>query len=239
VFPLRDANPRHGPPIVTWGLVLINLAVFGYQLTLGEGRELFVHFVRFGFIPSQFFQAPIPEAPTLLTSMFLHGGITHIVGNLFFLVVFGDNVEDRLGHARFLLFYLLGGAAATLTHGLFAVGSNVPMIGASGAISAVLGAYVVLFPRQRVLTLIPPLIVPWMVLRLFGRIPRFFLPWLPAWIYIGYWAAMQLLEATNGILVGASDAAGVAWWAHVGGFGFGLLALRWLYRPPRPEPESA
>ena len=230
MFPLRDANPRHGPALVTWALLLLNLAVFGYQLTLD--RELFVFFARFGFIPREFFRAPLPEASTLLTSMFLHGGGAHLIGNLFFLYVFGDNVEDRMGHGRFLLFYLLGGGAAAVSHGLFSAASAVPMIGASGAISAVLGAYVLLFPRQRVLTIIPPLFVPWLVLRVFARVPRFFMPWLPAWLYIGYWAVMQFLEASNGILVSAPGADGVAWWAHVGGFVFGLLTVRLLVKRP-------
>lgn len=235
MFPLRDANPRHGPAFVTWILVLVNVVVFGYQFSLGSERELFVFLARFGFIPREFFRTPLPEANTLLTSMFLHGGLLHIVGNLFFLAVFGDNVEDRMGHGRFLLFYLLGGAVATLSHGLFSLGSPVPMIGASGAISAVLGAYVLLFPRQRVLTLIPPLIIPWLVLRVFARIPRFFLIWLPAWLYIGYWAVMQFLEASNGIFLDTPAADGVAWWAHVGGFVFGLLTVRLLARPPLPD----
>ncbi len=210
MFPLRDANPRHGPALVMWLLVAITIAVFLYQLTLGEGRRLGAFFAQYGFIPREFAAAPLLESLTLLTSMFLHGGIIHILGNLFFLYVFGDNVEDRMGHGRFTLFYLLGGVSATVSHGLFSLGSGVPMIGASGAISAVLGAYVVLFLRQRVLTFIPPLLLPWLVVRLVTRVPAFFMLWLPARLFIGFWALIQLLEATNGIIVRQPDAAGVA-----------------------------
>jgi membrane associated rhomboid family serine protease len=186
---------------------------------------------QFGFIPREFFAVPIPEAMTLITSMFLHGGISHILGNMFFLYVFGDNVEDRMGHVRFTIFYLLGGVVATLAHGFFTLSSTVPMVGASGAISALLGAYIVIFPRQRVLTFIPPLLLPWLFFRLFGKIPRFFLPWLPAWVYIGYWAFIQLLEAYSGMVVSQEQAQGVAWWAHIGGFLYGVITARLFLKP--------
>ena len=160
----------------------------------------------------------------------------HILGNMIFLAVFGDNIEDRMGHWSFALFYLSGGAAATLAHALFSPISSVPLVGASGAISAVLGAYITLFPRQRVLTLLPPLILPWLVLRLFFRTPRFYAFWLPAWAYIGYWALLQVFEAVTGLGLGMPQAAemdmsGVAWWAHVGGFVFGLVSVRLFTRP--------
>ena len=209
MFPLRDANPRHGPALVVWLLVLINVAVFLYELGFNE-RQTFVFVMSYGFVPDWFFTSPLSQAYRLLTSMFLHGGVMHIVGNLFFLIVFGDNVEDKMGHGRFLVFYLLGGAAATLAHGAFMPSAQTPMIGASGAISAVLGAYIVLFPRQRVLTFIPP----------------FFMLWLPAWLYLGYWAVIQFIEAAGGLAIPASDVSGVAWWAHVGGFVFGMLLVR-------------
>src|SRR5690606_7009511 len=132
---------------------------------------------------------------SLFTSLFLHGGWAHLLSNMVFLVVFGDNVEDRFGRLSYVVFYLLGGAFATLTHALFAGQSNVPLVGASGAISAVLGAYIALFPRQQVLTFVPPLFLPWLLLSLVARVPRFFMFWLPAWVFIGYWAFIQLLEA--------------------------------------------
>lgn len=214
MFPLHDANPRHGPSFVNWALIAINVAVFGYSFGLSPFEAQAFVFT-YSFIPQNFFFEPLGNAYRLLTSMFLHGGLAHILGNMFFLYVFGDNIEDRMGHGRFLLFYLLGGVVATLAHGLFLPGSPVPMIGASGAVSAVLGAYLMTFPRQRVLTFIPP----------------FFIFWLPAWLYLGYWALIQVLEAFGGLVVaGAGD--GIAWWAHVGGFFFGVLFVRFLVRRP-------
>lgn len=212
MFPLRDANPRHRPSYVTWSLIALNVSIFVYTVSLPlleAERFIFVY----SFVPQFFFENPVPNAYRLLSSVFLHGGWAHILGNMFFLAVFGDNIEERLGHGRFLLFYLLGGTLAALAHGLFTPASPVPMIGASGAVSAILGAYIVLFPRQRVLTFIPP----------------FFIFWLPAWLYLGYWALIQLFEAVGGLVVVAGD--GVAWWAHVGGFLFGALAVRLLARP--------
>lgn len=234
MFPLRDDTPRHGPAPVTWVLIAVNLAVLLYTLGFESERQLGLFFLRYGFVPREFFAAPLAEASTLLTSMFVHGGVAHIVGNMFFLFVFGDNVEERLGSARFLWFYLVGGAVATLAHGVFSLASPVPMVGASGAVSAVLGAYMLMFPRQRVLTFIPPLLLPWLVLSLLMRVPRFFLLWLPAWLYIGYWALIQFLEATEGGLLAAGGVDDVAWWAHLGGFAYGVLAVRGRLggRPP-------
>ncbi len=216
MFPLRDANPRRGLPYITWALIALNVCVFIYMLLLplfeGE-RFIFIY----SFIPQFFFDSPLPNAYRLVSSTFLHGGWAHILGNMFFLFVFGDNIEERLGRGRFLLFYLLGGTLATLAHGIFTPASAVPMIGASGAVSAVLGSYIVLFPRQRVLTFIPP----------------FFIFWLPAWLYLGYWALIQTFEAFGGLVVVRGD--GVAWWAHVGGFIFGVLAVRILARFPSQD----
>ncbi len=226
MFPLRDDNPRHGPAVVVWLLVAINVAVFIYQLSFDSQRQLVSFVTNYGFVPGRFFAAPLAEVLTLLSSTFIHGGLTHLVGNMFFLYVFADNIEDRMGHLPFVLFYLVGGVAATLLHGAFAPRSEIPMIGASGAISAVLGAYIVIFPRRRVMTFVPPLLLPWLLLSIFVRLPRFFLWWLPAWVYIGYWAAIQFFEATSGILVNQGNVSDVAWWAHVGGFAFGVLAVR-------------
>ena len=215
MFPLRDANPRHGPPYVTWALIVVNALVFIYTVSLSPletGRFVFVY----GFIPQSFFDHPLPSGYRLLSSMFLHGGWAHLLGNMFFLFVFGDNIEDRMGRGRYLLFYLVGGVLATLAHGLFTPESPIPLIGASGAVSAVLGAYIVLFPRQRVLTFIPPL----------------FIFWLPAWVYLGYWAFLQIAKAVGGLALAAGD--GIAWWAHVGGFLYGVLVVRWLASPRQP-----
>jgi membrane associated rhomboid family serine protease len=237
MFPLRDANPRHGPATVMWLFVIFNILVFLYNLTFDSEGQMLRFVDTFGFIPREFFGLPVAEAFTLLTSMFLHGGFGHILGNMFFLVVFGDNVEDRMGHMRFSVFYLLGGVVATLFHGLFTQDSSVPMVGASGAISAVLGAYVVFFPRQRVLTFIPPLLIPWVIIRIFAKVPRFFSPWLPAWIYIGYWALLQVLEATTGLVVSQEQTQGVAWWAHIGGFAYGVLVARFFKKSQYQNPS--
>ena len=211
MFPLHDANPTRRTPFVAYTLLLINILVFLYGLTLSPLAARALVFT-YGFVPDLFFGNPLSEGYRLLTSLFLHGGFAHILGNMFFLYVFGDNIEDRMGHGTFLLFYLVGGVVATLAHGFFMSASEVPMIGASGAISAVLGAYIVLFPRMRVLTFIPP----------------FFIFWLPAWFYLGYWALIQVVQAVGGALASASVVDGVAWWAHVGGFVFGAVIVRLL-----------
>jgi len=217
MFPLRDNNPKRGTAFLMWLVLATNVAVFVYQLSLNQ-VELERFFLDYSFIPQLFFQNPIGNAYRLVSSMFMHGSVAHILSNMFFLWVFADNIEDRLGHGRFVVFYLLGGVIATLAHGLFAIRSPVPMVGASGAISAMLGAYIILFPRQRVLTFIPP----------------FFIFWLPAWLYLGYWGLLQFVEATSGIVVGSQG--GVAWWAHVGGFVYGFLMVR-TFTAPQPERE--
>lgn len=227
MLPIRDRNPRGGPAYVTWGLLAANVAVFLVQLSLDGRWEQLAFLDRWAFVPRQFFAEPGGEAATLVSSAFLHGGWAHLVGNLFFLGVFGDNVEDRLGHLRYLAFYLAAAVIATLAHGIVVRDAMTPLVGASGAISAVLGAYILMFPRRDVLALIPPLILPWVVMSLLMRVPRFYALWLPAWLYIGYWAFVQVLEAGNALLVGGAAAGGgVAWWAHVGGFAFGVLIAR-------------
>jgi len=224
LIPLRDANPVHGRPYLTWALVAVNVAVFLYTLSLPQRAQLDFVFDQ-GFVPGLFVRSPLSEVPSLFASLFLHGGWGHLISNMIFLLVFGDNLEDRLGRLPFLVFYLLGGAFATLAHSLFAGASLVPLIGASGAISAVLGAYIAIFPRQQVLTFIPPLFVPWLLMSFLMRVPRFFMLWLPAWAFIGYWALLQLFEAGASLGVSVQDGS-VAWWAHVGGFAFGLA---WTY----------
>ncbi|GGN03465.1 rhomboid family intramembrane serine protease [Thermus composti] len=207
MFPLYDINRARRPPLVVRGLVLANALAFLWQLSVGLERSAYA----LGFIPALFFQDPVGESYRLFTSMFLHGGFFHILSNMWFLWVFGDNVEDRMGHGRFLLFYLLGGVAAALVQGLFMPSSSVPMIGASGAVSAVLGAYYALFPRAYVVSVV-----------------FFFFPFfvtLPAGFYLGYWAFLQLFQGVLGL-------PGVAWWAHLGGFVYGVflaprLAPRW------------
>lgn len=176
----------------------------------------------YGVVPAALLDAPFAHAHRLLTHLFAHGSWAHLLGNMLFLFVFGDNIEDRYGHVPFALFYLGGGVAAAIAQIVVVAGSDVPMIGASGAVSAVLGAYIVLYPEKRVQALVVPLVVPWFVANLLFRTPRFFLWWLPAWLYLGVWVLLQLWEGLGDI----AATGGVAWWAHVGGFAFGALVAR-------------
>lgn len=220
MFPLKDTVRSRDVPIVNWLLIGANVLAFVVETSLGPaGLERFVHY--FGVVPDRFLRAFGPyEVLTIFTSMFLHGGWFHLISNMWALYLFGDNVEDRMGHGRYLLFYLLTGAVASLTHIFFNPGSPVPTVGASGAISGVLGAYLVLFPTARVVTLVPL----W-----------FFFPWfveIPALLYLGMWFISQLF---NGLFaLAAPDVigtyGGVAWWAHVGGFVAGLLLVKMFER---------
>lgn len=204
MFPLADINRPLRPPLVVKLLVLLNVLVFAYELLLPpEAREAL--FFSYGFIPEIFWANPVREGYRLFSSQFIHGGFAHIIGNMWFLWVFGDNVEDRLGSGRFSLFYLIGGALAALAQGVYEPSSGSPMVGASGAISAVMGAYLVMFPRAQILTLL------WLI------IPFTF--YLPAYVYLGYWAVLQFVS-------GLGSGSQVAFWAHLGGFAWGWLAVR-------------
>lgn len=207
MFPLYDLNRSATRPVVMYGLILLNLLAFFYTYFLTDPAQVIS---AYAFVPARFFADPAGQWETIFTSMFLHGGIAHILGNMWFLWIFGDNVEDRMGHGRFLLFYLLGGVIAALSQSL--VGPNTPMIGASGAISAVLGAYIVLYPRAVVFSLV-------------GFFP---LP-VPALIYLGYWALIQFWQSAAGV-------PGVAFWAHIGGFLMGMLTVR-FFIPSRSLPR--
>jgi len=218
MFPFSDDNPSSLTPIVTWSLIAACVAVFLWQLALGDtgNRAIF----GFGMIPARLFGgAELPVgiptvAPTMtvLTSMFMHGGIMHLGGNMLFLWIFGDNVEDSMGHSRYLVFYVVCGIAAAMTQAWIDPNSTIPMIGASGAISGVLGAYLVLHPQATVRTLI--------ILGYFVTVMH-----IPAIIVLGVWFAMQFFSAT----VSPSDVGGVAFWAHVGGFVAGM-ALVWFFK---------
>lgn len=225
MIPLRDNNPSRTVPFVTVTLIGINVAVFIYQLFLGQRLEGF--FFAFGIVPQQFF-GRLPAHlfdPGLylpfLTSQFLHGGFLHLGGNMLCLWIFGDNVEDRLGHFRYLFFYLGAGLAAGAVHAVMNAGSPLPSIGASGAIAGVMGAYVVWYPGARVLTLIPIFIFIQFVE-------------IPAVFFLGFWFLMQFFSGA--LSVGDTHTfqqGGVAWWAHIGGFAFGLAAgflSRWRRR---------
>ena len=220
-FPLHDDNPTRRFPILTVLLIAGNVLVFIYELGLGPRATAFIQ--SFGAVPAEILDprswgrhvpvpgipSPPPEPLTLVTSMFLHGGFMHLIGNMAYLWIFGNNIEDVLGRVRFIVFYLLGGIAAGLTHIFLSPSSAVPAIGASGAISAVLGAYLVLYPRARVRALL--------FLGFFIRIV-----WVPAIVLLVFWFVFQLLSAA----VTPRTEGGVAWFAHIGGFVAGLLAIR-------------
>lgn len=214
MIPLRDTIKSKTTPYVNYALIISCGIVFLYEITLGSNAEAFLW--RFGVIPSDVTNAirgryiSIPAFIPLITSMFLHGGLFHIGGNMLFLYVFGDNVEDKLGHAAYLVFYLLCGIGAAAVEVFFHPTSQVPLIGASGAIAGVLGAYFILYPRARVLTLIPLIII-------------FPVVELSAFFFLGFWFIMQFLQGS--LSYGASASGGVAWWAHAGGFLFGAALL--------------
>lgn len=212
MIPLRDINPRRGFPIVNVGIIIANVLMFFWELSLGARLEGALASI--AFVPSEFF-APGGMADggvSILTSMFLHGGWLHLIGNMLYLWIFGDNIEDRMGHARYLLFYLICGYAAALSHAFFNPGSSLPAIGASGAVAGVLGAYLVLFPHARVMTLIP-----------FG----FFIAMreLPALLVLGLWFVIQLFTGVASIGVATAQTGGIAWFAHIGGFVAGLVLV--------------
>lgn len=232
MLPLTDDNRgRRGTPIVTWVLIAINVLVFIYEFMLSE-QQLNRFFNDYGVIPRDI--ANGEGYLTLITSMFLHGGLLHVGGNMLFLWIFGDNVEDVMGHARFLVFYLLTGLGASGAQILVDTSSTVPTIGASGAISGVLAAYIVCFPHGRIMTLI--------TLGIFITSMM-----LPAWVMIGYWIVLQVIQGSLSLGV-SENTGGVAWFAHIGGFVAGL-ALVFLFRQPdrverqraarnRPDPEQ-
>lgn len=232
MLPIRDVNPRrHGPPVVTILLIAANALLFFYELSLGQRLEGFLF--QAAFIPARIFEDRVVYPGEIawgmqsgLLSMFLHGGWGHFLGNMLFLWVFGDNVEDRLGHARYLLFYLLAGYAATFAHAFFNPLSAVPAIGASGAISGVLGAYLFLHPMARIVTVI------WLFI--FIRFVE-----IPALVYLPIWFLIQLFSGVSSLRVADDAAGGVAWFAHIGGFVAGpiLLLLLGGYRQRR-EPGS-
>lgn len=214
MIPLRDINPTRRTPVVTYVLIAANLAVFVYQYLLlpAGANQLFVE--KHGVIPYYLFSGYGPSLSTPLTSMFLHGGLAHLAGNMWFLHVFGDNVEDMLGHVRYLVFYLLTGVVAVLAHGLIDTQSQIPLVGASGAISGVLGAYIVLHPRARVVT--------W---------GFFLLIELPAWFFLLLWFGVQVWSGFGTL---GDGRAGVAFFAHIGGFVAGVALVLAAGRSKQP-----
>jgi len=213
VIPLKDDIPSYSAPVVNYTLIAVNVLAFFYELS----QPSFTHFIfRHGFIPYMFFEKHhyITQFLNIFESMFLHGGFMHILGNMWFLWIFGDNVEDRLGHVNFLLFYLAGGVVAFLIQGAVTPHLRAPVIGASGAISAVIGAYLVFFPRARITTLI-------FIFLFFTFIQ------IPAWLFIIIWFFMQYF---NGVLALAGGFSHIAWFAHIGGFSFGFLFAKYYLK---------
>jgi rhomboid family protein len=226
MFPLRDENPSRSAPVVTRVLIGLNTLVFIYELTLGRALTPFV--LTWAMVPARLTLAArygeesvARPGLTILTSMFLHGGWLHLIGNMWYLWIFGDNVEDRLGRFRYLLFYLAAGVVAALLHYAINPDSEAPTVGASGAIAGVLGAYLAAYPRARVITLVPP----------FFQVMA-----LPAALVLGFWFVMQFFSGALSLGFGGSGG-GVAWWAHVGGFAFGIVFM-WIVNLGRPRPSS-
>jgi len=214
LFPLKDDNPTTITPYVTVTLIVLNVVVFLYQLSLGERIDAFVY--QYGAIPAVILggrtlppdMVAIPATLSLFTSMFMHGGFMHIIGNMLYLWIFGNNIEDAMGHIKFILFYLISGLLASMAHLLSDMSSIIPTVGASGAISGVLGAYLLLYPRARVHTFI----------MLFYFI-RFM--YIPAGIVLGFWFLLQIVNSA----LSAGGGGGVAWWAHIGGFLAGMALV--------------
>lgn len=221
MIPIKDTVPRRTYPFTTLLIISVNLLVFAFELSLPERiRNDFIYL--FGLVPARyshhrwahFFGVHLDAYWPFVTSLFLHGGWLHIIGNMWFLYLFGDNVEDRMGHCRFLFFYLLAGLAANLVHFFVNQDSTMPVIGASGAIAGVMAAYLRLFPRARIVTLVPILFFP-----LFFEVPAF--------LFMGFWFLMQLLSGAVSLAV-TNTGEGIAWWAHIGGFSVGYLLVKQL-----------
>ncbi len=213
MIPLRDDRPPRTFAFATLAIIAANAAVFWHELSLGSPGRLDAFFASFALTPTDLIHAPSPDtARTIFTSMFLHGGWAHILGNMLFLWIFGRNVEDSIGHFKFLVFYLLCGVAAAAAQVALSPDSTVPMIGASGAISGVLGAYLLLFPRARVLVLFPI----WIFWRVF---------YLPAVLYLVFWFGLQFLSGMAALNSVDVNGGGVAFWAHVGGFIAGMFLI--------------
>jgi rhomboid family protein len=227
-IPLNDNIRRQTFWIATLGLIVVNTCVFIFELSLGAQLNQFVFI--FGLIPARYTTAhgiiltsPDNFLVPAFTSMFIHGGWLHLIGNMLFLFVFGRSVEDRYGHGRFLLLYFLSGFGAAIAHVIFNAGSKVPTIGASGAIAGILGAYLISFPTARITTLIPLFLFFWTVR-------------LPAVLVLIYWFLIQFVAGFQMLAIESATHGGVAWWAHVGGFLLGVLLALILPKRRQPRP---
>jgi len=219
MIPIRDDVPRSSTPYVTYFLIAANVLVFLFELLLG-GRSRAAFIYQFGIVPLRIDQGVFGHAPldaalvSIFTSMFLHASWLHLIANMWVLWIFGDNIEDQLGHFKYLLFYVTCGIGAAALHVLLNWGSPIPTVGASGAIAGVMGAYLLLYPRARVTTFLPP----------------FFLFPLPAWVVLGYWIVVQFFSgaATSLVYARQGGSGGIAFWAHVGGFVVGMILIKIL-----------
>lgn len=211
-FPLYDENPTESRPVLTYGLIALNLGIFLYTYFSGSFKEIIM---TYGMRPAKILAGE--RLYTLLTSMFLHGGWLHVIGNVWFLWIFGDNVEDYLGKLKFLFFYFAAGYVASMAHAYLNAASTTPTIGASGAIAGVLGAYLVKYPRARVYTLVFFFIIT--------------IVEVPAFVFLGGWIGLQLLSGTFGMVTGAQGP--TAYWAHIGGFVAGVVLILLLGRRRR------
>jgi len=214
MIPIRDTIPSKNYPIVNHCIIGINVVLYLAQMAQGPDLNRFVYI--YGLVPARYSIPQITSYFTtgqqffsLLSFMFLHGGFWHLLGNMWSLYIFGDNVEDRLGPLRYIVFYLLCGITSGLSHLIFNLNSNIPTIGASGAIAGVMGAYLILHPNAKILTLIPIIFIPWFI-----EIPAFF--------FLGFWFVLQFINAAGS----HGGIGGIAWWAHIGGFIFGIIFLK-------------
>jgi membrane associated rhomboid family serine protease len=221
MFPIRDTIRSRSFPKANYSIIALNVLVFLFQASMSE-RGFYLFLQWFGLTPAQFSLFLPLQWITIFSSMFMHGGWFHLISNMWTLYIFGDNVEDRMGTMRYVVFYLLSGSVAAIAHVFSSPELDIPTVGASGAVAGVLGAYFLLFPSARVTTFIPVFILPWFV-----DIPAFF--------YLGIWFFSQVV---NGLMVGAAVMSGIAWWAHIGGFMVGLLSVR-FFVPRQPSVDVA
>ncbi len=214
MIPLRDDQTTDNLPFFTILIIAINFFVYGYQFSL-PAQEMRSFIETWGFIPARVWEAPLQlTLLTLFTSIFLHGGALHIGGNMLYLWIFGDNVEDELGSFKFILFYILAGLCGTVFQFVLYPSAQLPVVGASGAIAGVLGAYLLLFPRAKILTAL--------IIVIFVR-----LVYLPAWILLGFWILIQFMHGL--LMIGAAGVGGVAWFAHIGGFITGIIFISLIF----------
>ncbi len=214
MIPIRDTIPSRNYPVINTALILINVIVYAIEISQGEALDVFLF--TYGLVPGRYSIHEIAsyfsisqQILSFASFMFLHGSFWHLLGNMWFLYIFGDNIEDRLGHLKYLLFYLLCGVSSGITHLFFNLGSMMPTVGASGAIAGVMGAYFILYPRAKIITLIPIIFIPYFVE-------------LPAMAFLGIWFFMQFISAS----LSTAQSGGIAWWAHIGGFIFGMIFLK-------------